>query len=110
MATREVRERAERLPDEHERQMAALARLLAERGIERYGLFWLCGEGTFLPDGTEDLSGFVVDERGRVFFFWTGWDAKQGDVVFETWRQDEPGPDWTESDEYRRARAAAGLG
>lgn len=98
-----------RLPDEEERQAAALERLFTEKGLGRHGTFWEVGEGTFLPDGTEDLSGFVVDERGRIFFFWTGWDAERGEVAFETWRPVEPEPDWERDPEHRRARAAVRL-
>lgn len=98
-----------RLPDEEERQAAALERLFAARGLGRHGTFWEVGEGTFLPDGTEDLSGFVVDDRGRVFFFWTGWDVGRGDVTFETWKPVKPESDWERNAEYRHARTAAGL-
>src|SRR5687768_9414594 len=59
------------------REEQALRRLIRERGLERYGLFFGTGEGSFLPDGTEAGSGYVVDERGRVFFWWTGWDAER---------------------------------
>lgn len=92
------------------REQEALRRLIEERGIERYGLFFGTGEGSFFPDGTEEGSGYVVDHLGRVFFWWTGWDAERGAVNFETWEQVEPDPVWTQSAEYRRARRAAGLG
>ena len=55
--------------DTYERHVATLERLLAERGVGRYATFSEVGEGTFFPDGTEDASGFVVDQRGRVFFY-----------------------------------------
>ena len=100
---------AGRPTDEEERQMLALRRLLAARGIERFGVFSDIGEGTRLPDGTEDVSGYVVDDRGRVFFFWTGWDAARGEVALETWHEIAPKPGWEQSAEYRAARRAAGL-
>jgi hypothetical protein len=109
MAAGRTSDEVERLPDEYERQMTTLARLVAARGVGRYASFWEVGEGTFLPDGTEDLSGYVVDEHGRVFFFWTAWDAERDEPAFETWRQVEPEPHWADSEEYREARAVVGL-
>ena len=88
--------------------MALLDRLIAERGIERYGLFLLTSENLFTPDGYEEMSGFVVSRDGRVFF-WTGWDEAAQQVAFETWRDAEPQPDWKGSAEYQAARVAAGL-
>ena len=96
--------------DTYERHVATLERLLAERGVGRYATFSEVGEGTFFPDGTEDASGFVVDQHGRVFFYWTGWDAERDAVVFSTWKQVAPEPGWERDPEYQRARAAVRLG
>lgn len=86
-----------------------LEALIAERVTGRYAYFFVTPEGRALPDGTEDESGFVIDERGRVFAFWTAWDAARNDVTFESWEEDEPEPFWAEIAEYRRARASVGL-
>lgn len=67
------------------------------------------GEGKRLPDGSEDVSGYVLDELGRVFFFWLGWDDECQGVTFSEWEAVEPEPDWTSIGEYRRARQALGL-
>lgn len=83
--------------------------LLAERGIERYALFFTTGEGRFLPDGQEELSGSVLTQDGRCFGFWTGWDHGRGRPYFRRWYEEHPEPAWDESAEYRQARAAIGL-
>jgi hypothetical protein len=80
-----------------------LHRLVRDRGLRRYGLFFVTQEGRRLPDGSEDASGYVLDESGRTFFFWLGWDAHHG-PTFTQWEQVEPEPAWMESAEYRRAR------
>ena len=46
-----------------------LHRLIRDEGLRRYGLFFVTGEGKRLPDGWEDASGYVIDDRGRVFSF-----------------------------------------
>ena len=89
--------------------MALLDRLIAERGIDRYGLYLLTSENLFTPDGYEEMSGCVVSSDGRVYFFWTSWDGVDQRVVFETWRVVEPQLDWQDSAEYQAARKAAGL-
>jgi hypothetical protein len=98
-----------RSPDRFERAFAALGPLFAERGLVRYATFHEVNEGTPFPDGTEDLSGNVIDDQGRVFFFWTMWDIERGRPTFETWRPVTPAPDWNASPEYQQARRAVGL-
>ena len=83
--------------------------LIAERVPGRHAWFFVAPEGDNLPDGTYTESGHVIDERGRVFAFWTGWDAARNAFTFESWEQAEPEPHWSESAEYRRAREAVGL-
>ncbi len=96
-------------PDRDERSLAAVSALLVERGIGRHAIFWDVGEGEEFPDGTESMSGYVIDAEGRVHFFWTDWDAARGGPTFGTWRSVEPAGDWLKSREYRGARAAVGL-
>ena len=55
------------------------------------------------------MSGHVIDESGRIFMFWTDWDAARGRPVFTTWQQVEPASSLSDSSEYREARAAVGL-
>ena len=86
-----------------------LHRLLTEHGFERYALFFTTGEGRVLPNGEEEVSGSVLLPDGRCFAFWTGWDPEQARPRFRIWRQEEPEPDWRDSAEYQRARAAVGL-
>ena len=91
------------------REAQVLDRLLATRGIGRYGLFFTSGEGDFFPNGVEETSGFVIDGQGQVHSFWTGWDADRQDVTFTEWQCVEPEPDWLSDDEYLHARRQAGL-
>src|SRR6266536_2716199 len=100
--------RPEPAPDRYERSIAAIERLLGERGLGRFALFNEVGEGTIFPDGTESMSGHVVDDEGSVFFFWTGWDEADGRPVFSTWEPDVPDPSWLRNAEYRTALAAVG--
>jgi hypothetical protein len=95
--------------DRFERSVAAIEALLDDLGIGRRALFHDVGEGTIFPDGTESMSGHVLDEHGRVFIFWTDWDAARGRPVFTTWQQIEPSPALTGSKEFREAQAALGL-
>src|SRR4249919_771481 len=96
-------------PDRDERSIAAVEALLDDIGIGRRAIFHDIGEGTFLSDGTESMSGLVVDELGRVFIFWTDWDAARERPVFTTWTKIQPEPALTASNEYRQARASLGL-
>jgi len=91
----------------HERQRETLHRLLRDRGLHRYGLFFVTGEGTPLPDGLEATSGFVIDERGQVYSFWLGWDDDRQQAALTEWQPVEADPRWERSAEYRRARDRA---
>jgi hypothetical protein len=99
----------ERAPANYERQALDLERLIGQQVQGRYALFFNVGEGTVFPDGTEDESGYVLDEWGRVFSFWTGWDAGRGTVTLEEWKQVEVEPHWEKIGEYRRAREQLGM-
>jgi hypothetical protein len=83
--------------------------LLDQQRLGRYAPFFVTGEGGFLPNGLEETSGYVIDERGRVFSFWLGWDHDHGVPALTEWEQEEPEPHWSRSREYREARAAVGL-
>ena len=96
-------------PGRDERGLAAARALIGERGIGRFALFDEVGEGTVFPDGTEDVSGHVIAEDGRVFFFWTAWDAERGRPTLGTWQEVKGEIAGAGSGEYRRARAAVGL-
>lgn len=55
--------------------------LLAERGITKYQLFELIGEGKNLPGSTyaweiESLSGYVITPTS-VYTFWLDWENEQ---------------------------------
>jgi hypothetical protein len=76
----------------------------------RYAFFFTSVEGRYLP-GTkvEETSGYVIDDLGRVHFFWFGWDSHLAWPALLRWRPEAPDPDWESSSEYRKARAEVGL-
>jgi hypothetical protein len=84
-------------------------------GGKPYGLFWMTGEGSYLPEPTgpdriEQTSGYVVGSAGAVFAFWLGWDPDRREAALTRWRSVSPSPDWDGDEEYQDARTAAGLG
>jgi hypothetical protein len=90
---------------------ADLERLIRGRGLARFGIFHASGEGQLLPDGSESGSGYVVDERGRHYFYWLDWDAERAQLALTCWQELEP-TEFAELEgdsEYRQARTAAGL-
>lgn len=86
-----------------------LERLVREQGLRQFGLFFVTGEGEFMPNGDEEKSGYVIDEFGHTYSFWTGWDAARGTVVLTEWEPIADDPDWHVIGEYQRARERAGL-
>lgn len=83
--------------------------LVRERGVPRFGLFFVTGEGEELPNGDEEQSGFVIDGQGHIFSFWTGWDDTRQQVTFSEWERVDEEPEWRGVSEYERARESAGL-
>jgi hypothetical protein len=90
---------------------ADLERLIRERGPARFGIFHASGEGRLLPGGSENGSGYVVDERGRHYFYWLDWDVERAQLTLTRWQELQPSDftDLQDDPEYREARAAAGL-
>jgi hypothetical protein len=76
----------------------------------RYAYFFSTSEGCCLP-GTdiEGYSGYGLDDPGRVFSFWLGWDADICRPALIHWYEAAPSPGWENDAEYRRARARVGL-
>ena len=88
----------------------AIARLLRERGIGRHALFLTQREGIALPGGLEAVSGFVLDERGRVHGFWLAWDDDhQALTLAPFYPVEEAESAFAEDAEYQAARRALGL-
>jgi hypothetical protein len=84
--------------------------LLGERGIGRHALFLIQHEGIALPDGLEVVSGFVLDQHGRVHGFWLGWDDKDQRLTLAPFYPvAEPDGEFGQDVEYRAARRALGL-
>jgi hypothetical protein len=93
----------------YERSLAVASNLIAEKLSGRFVILADIDEGTIFPDGTVDISGSVLDERGDFYAFWVDWDADAGRPFLGIWRR-EDAPDISESAAYRRARALVGLG
>ena len=96
-------------PDRFERAVAAIHALIGERGVGQHALFGEVNEGALFPDGTEAMSGHVIDEQGRVYAFWTDWDSERQDPMFVTWREVSPEKCLVADREYLQARRAVGL-
>ena len=64
--------------DRFDRAIAAIEALLDDLGFGRRAIFHDVGEGTIFPDGTESVSGHVIDEAGRVYFFWSRLGRRSG--------------------------------
>jgi hypothetical protein len=86
-----------------------LEQLAGARELGRHAFFFVTGEGEIMPNGVEDASGHVIDEHGRIFAFWLGWDEQKQAAAFTEWEEVEPEPGWLQSAEYRQARAGVGL-
>lgn len=87
------------------RAESPLERLVRARGLKRFALFFVTGEGEYLPNGEEEQSGYVIDEQGQTYSFWTGWDDQVGEVTFTEWEPVTAEPEWSGVDEYERALA-----
>ena len=90
---------------------ADLNRLISDCGLVRFGVFHVSGDGQLLPDGSENASGYVIDDRENIFWFRLDWDGQQRCLALTEWeRVTSAEAEWPEDDpEYRRARDAAGL-
>jgi hypothetical protein len=99
------------------RQSQLLHKLIQSKGLHsgEYALFFVTGEGKFLPidgpvrDRIEEASGFVVDNRGRIYSFWLGWGPETACPELTGWEEVPPEPHWVKSPEYREAREQVGL-
>ena len=101
---------ADRRRPEPSPERQAIARLLGERGIGRHALFLTQREGTELPSGLEAVSGFALDEQGRVHGFWLAWDdARQMLTLAPFYRVDDAHSAFAEDVEYQAARRTLGL-
>jgi hypothetical protein len=58
--------------------LQVLQRLLAEKGIRDFELFLLQQEGRILPNGLEQISGFIATPSGSAFGFWLEYDDRLG--------------------------------
>jgi hypothetical protein len=90
---------------------ADLSRLISDRGLVRFGIFHVSGDGQLLPDGSENASGYVIDDQEEIFWFRLDWDGKRRCLALTEWeRVANAEAEWPEHDpEYRRARDKAGL-
>ena len=96
--------------DTQDQQLADLERLIEAQGVGRHAMFFHVGEGTYLPDGSEEITGYVLDTEGRAYYFALGWDLRRQTKALVTWEQVPIEPHWANVGEYRRAREVVGLG
>ena len=99
---------AQRTSDPYTRQLAVLGRLLDETGLGRYAVFFEIDTDT-LPDGSPEITGYVLDARGQAYWFVLGWDAARAAPALTTWRPVTTEPGWWRADEYLAARRELGL-
>jgi hypothetical protein len=100
---------AQRATEERQaRSLAAAHALIAERGLGRFATFLEVDEGEMFPNGMESMSGYVVAEDGREFFFWLDWDAKVGRPTLGTWNEVTERPAREPRGEYAEALASVG--
>jgi hypothetical protein len=90
-------------------QRAALRSAVEGLGLKRFAFFGTSIEGKIYPDGIEERSGFVLNEDGRIWGFWTGWDDDRQQVVIDEWWEEPVTPLLTSGREYERARRELGL-
>ena len=89
--------------------MARSGQAIVERGLTRFAIFDTVGEGRFYPNGMEERSGDVLNEDGRVWFFWTSWDPVRERVTLRVWEEEELVAPLATSASYARARHELGL-
>ena len=88
----------------------AIDELLRERGLGRHALFLTQREGQPLPGGLEAVSGFVLDEHGRVHGFWLAWDEVRGVLTLAPFYPvEDADAAFAEDAEYQAARRELGL-
>lgn len=88
----------------------AIASLLRARGIRKHALFLTSREGTRLPNGLENVSGFALDTGGRVHAFWLAWDAEiEAPILAPYYAVEHPDEAFAEDTEYHAARRTLGL-
>lgn len=90
-------------------QRSALRAALIAHGLHRFAVFGTSVEGRIYPNGIEERSGSVLNEDGRIWFFWTGWDEERQAVFIDEWIEEEPTPRLTSGREYEQARRQLGL-
>ena len=102
-----------RTSERRTRQGDILNEMIQEQGMEpgHYTLFFVTGEGRYLPglSEIEECSGCVLDDHGRVFSFWLGWDPIAERPALTEWEEETPDPAWANVGEYQRARERLGL-
>jgi hypothetical protein len=91
------------------RQYELLTTLIRQKGLSRFELFGVSGEGSCFGDGYETSSGFVVDSGGRVFYFWMDPDSDDERGILAVWQEETPDDEWTDDAEYQTARSHLGL-
>ncbi len=94
--------------DAYTRQLGVLGRLIDQKQPGRHALFFEIDADT-LPDGSPEITGYVLDQAGQAYWFVLGWDATRATPSLTTWKAVPTEPGWWRSEEYLAARRELGL-
>ena len=96
-------------PPSLQQDRPALLDLVREKAGVPAAAFFEAGEGSEMPDGTEEITGYAVLNSGLVYFFATGWDPERQRPTITRWKSVQPEMTWGREAEYQRARESVGL-
>ena len=68
------------------RSVVAITPLILEQAAGRSPVIHVVPLGRRFPDGSEALSGQILDELGQAYRFETQWDAERDRVVLGSWQ------------------------
>ncbi len=94
--------------DAYTHQLDVLGRLIDGLDLGRYALFFEIDAG-MMPDGSPEITGYVLDERERAYWVVLGWDAERRGPALTTWKLVPHDPSWWSAREYLQARGELGL-
>ena len=94
--------------DAYTRQLDVLGQLIDAKAIGRHTLFFEIDVGS-LPDGSPEITGYVLDEGEHAYWFVLGWDDEHRAPSLTTWKAVPHDPSWWSAREYLQARRALEL-
>lgn len=94
-------------PEWEKKSLQIIQRLLREKGIHKYEILHFIHEASeVLPGGIFPVSGKILTDKGKLYYFWLDWDEKKqdyslGDVTLPDGTVDDY---WSEADQYEYAQ------